>query len=482
MKELNLVAALPEIVLLTVVCVVLLADLFAGSRRWLAWALSLAGIAVVAAVTAIGHAEPARYALHGMMVDDAVADWSRWALLFLTFGVLLYGYHYLAERGLFKGETFALILFALLGMQVMVSANHFLTLYVGLEILSLSLYALIAMNREQRTSIEAAMKYFVLGALASGLLLYGISMVYGAVGTLYLPEVAARLASPSANVTLAGLGLVFIVGGIAFKLGAVPFHMWVPDIYQGSPLLMTMLVATAPKMAAAVFAFRILGQGLDVGLIGEQWPMMLMVLAVLSMGLGNVVAIAQSNLKRMLAYSAIAHMGYLLLGLLARSPEGYAATLFYAVSYGLMSLAAFGLLVVLSRGLEVERLEQLKGLARTQPWTAFLLLITFFSLAGIPPTVGFFAKLSVLRAAVNAGYPVLAVIAVLFSLVGAFYYLRVVKTVYFDEPAVGVEPLPQSSCVALVTVNALLLLLLGIVPQWLVGVLSSAVEHSLRVG
>jgi NADH-quinone oxidoreductase subunit N len=388
---------------------------------------------------------------------------------------LVYSRQYMLDRGLLKGEFLALLLFALLGMMVMMSANSFITLYLGLELLSLCLYAMVALNRDSAASTEAAMKYFVLGALASGLLLYGMSMIYGATGTLTITDVAkqvGRLSGHAGDHTFLVFGLVFVVAGLAFKLGVVPFHMWIPDVYHGAPTAVTLVVGSAPKLAAFAMTMRMLVNGLLD--LAADWQQMLMVLAVLSMALGNVAAIAQSNLKRMLAYSTIAHMGFMLLGLLSgviggnwlNAADAYAAAMFYTVVYVLMTLGSFGVLLYLSTsGFECENLDDMKGLNRRNPWYAFLMLIAMFSLAGIPPTVGFYAKLSVLGAAVSAGYIWLAVFAVLASLVGAFYYLRVVKLMYFDEPkdATPVAGDPQMRFV--LSANGLAMLALGVVPQ-----------------
>lgn len=480
--SLNIGLALPEITLLVGVSLLLLIDLFLKEeQRGITFNLALFVLAIVAGVTYAGFVATPTLAMNNMYIADPVSSLSKMVLVGMVMMVLLYSRTYLEERGLLKGEFFSLILFALLGMQVMVSANHFLTLYIGLELLSLSLYALIALNRESIASTEAAMKYFVLGALASGLLLYGMSMVYGSTGSLSVPVIAHQLAIGHANQLLAAFGLVFIVGGLAFKLGAVPFHMWVPDVYQGSPTPMTQLISSAPKLAAFVFVFRILGQALPGAL--SEWQAMLIVLAVLSMGLGNITAIAQTNLKRMLAYSTISHMGFLLLGLLTGSETGYAAAFFYAVVYGFMSLAGFGLLIALSRnGVEFETIDQLKGLNRRSPWLAFLMLLVMFSMAGIPPLVGFFAKLAVLNALLEAQLAWVAVTAVIFSLIGAFYYLRVVKVMYFDEPSEAPLELPTVGTGLLFGVNAVALLVLGLVPQYLINGLGHALQVSLTHG
>jgi NADH-quinone oxidoreductase subunit N len=381
---------------------------------------------------------------------------------------------------MFRGEFFALSLFATLGMMVMVSAGSLLLLYLGLELLGLSLYSMVALRRDSTSATEAAMKYFVLGALASGLLLYGMSMVYGATGTLNLSAIAQKIQTGEANTAILGFGIVFIVAGLGFKLGAVPFHMWVPDVYQGAPTPVTVLIGSAPKVAALAFVLRILVQGLGAPVLLSQWQDMLAILAFLSMAVGNITAIAQTNIKRMLAYSTIAQMGFLLLGILAGSKVGYGAAMFYAVVYMLMSLGAFGMILLLSReGFEAEELDDFRGLNQRDRWYAFLMLLVMFSLAGIPILLGFWAKLAVLQAAFVAGYTWLVVAAVLFSLIGVFYYLRVIKLMYFDDP---VDTAPIVTTVdqrALITVNGLALLLLGIAPHWLLALCQRAVQASL---
>jgi len=373
-----------------------------------------------------------------------------------------------------------LSLFATLGMMVMVSASHFLTLYLGLELLSLSLYSLVAVQRDSGPAIEAAMKYFVLGALASGMLLYGFSMIYGATGSLQIAEVAARIAGGHVSSTLLVFGLVFVVAGLAFKLGAVPFHMWVPDVYQGAPTAVTLLIGSAPKLAAFAFVLRVLAAALGAPALLTQWQQMLILLAVLSMGIGNVSAIAQTSIKRMLAYSTISHMGFMLLGILSGSLNGYGSAMFYVVVYVLTAAGAFAMVMVLSRrGFEADDLDDLKGLNQRDPWLAFLLLLLMFSLAGIPPTVGFYAKLAVLQAVIGAGFVWLAVVAVAFALIGAFYYLRVVKLMYFDDPQ-DATPLPATGDVrALLSVNALLVLALGLLPGGLMDLCQRAIQSSL---
>ena len=370
-------------------------------------------------------------------------------------------------------------MFATLGMMVMISASHFLTIYLGLELLALSLYALVAIDRDSARATEAAMKYFVLGAMASGLLLYGISMVYGATGSLDIHEVGQRIAAGGGNKTVLVFGLVFVVAGLAFKLGVVPFHMWIPDVYHGAPTAVTLFIGSAPKLAAFAIAMRVLVSGM-AGL-AEHWQVMLMILSALSIALGNLAAIAQSNLKRMLAYSAISHMGFMLLGILSGIVGGdprfalnaYSSAMFYAITYVLMSLGAFGMILLLSRAsFEAENIEDFKGLNKRSPWFAAMMMILMFSMAGMPFFVGFFAKFAVLQAVVAAKMVWLAVFAVLFSLVGAFYYLRVVKVMYFDAPT-DVAPLEAPRDMRfLISINGLAVALLGLLPE-------GALEYSI---
>jgi NADH-quinone oxidoreductase subunit N len=362
-------------------------------------------------------------------------------------------------------------------MMVMIAAGSFVTLYLGLELLGLSLYAMVAMYRTSNIATEAAMKYFVLGALASGILLYGMSMIYGATGSLDIAAVARALASGQGDRTILLFGLVFVVSGVAFKLGAVPYHMWVPDVYDGAPTAVTLLIGTAPKLAAYAFMLRLLGVAL--GSLWFDWQGMLMVLTVLSMILGNVVAIAQTSMKRMLAYSSIAHMGFMLMGFLAANPGGYSAAMFYAIAYVLTSLASFGMIMLLSReGFEADQLADFKGLNQRSPWWAFMMLLVMFSLAGVPPTVGFYAKFAVIQVAVDAGFIWLAVVAVMTSLVGAFYYLRVVKLMYFDD-ATDTAPIDaRADNRWVLSVNGLALLVFGIFPQHLLGICVVALANS----
>jgi NADH-quinone oxidoreductase subunit N len=364
---------------------------------------------------------------------------------------------------------------------VMISSNHFLSLYLGLELLSLSLYAMVALQRDSGRSSEAAIKYFILGAIASGMLLYGMSMIYGATGNLNIEAIVASVLADDADSTLLRLGVVFLIVGIGFKLGAVPFHMWVPDVYQGSPTSVTLLIGTAPKIAAFAFVLRLLAEALGHPSLHQEWSQMLTVLAVASLVIGNVVAIAQTNFKRMLAYSTIAHMGFLLVGFMTGSMTGYSASLFYVLTYVLMALGGFGVILLLARdGFEAEELSDLSGLSQRNPWCAFLLMIILFSMAGIPPTVGFWSKLFVIQAIVDLGYVGLAVLAVMTSLVGAFYYLRVVKIMYFDANEVSNSAVTYRTGMAIFGVNGFLLLGLGLFPGWLLSLCETLIESSVR--
>lgn len=475
----------PEIVLALAACAVLLAEVYGRSME-LTYRLSQAALVLTALVVLLSFPDDARVVLSGTFVADPMAAILKLAALVIGWFLFFYmrAHHRTRESG--RGEYYILGLFALLGMMILVSAPHLLTVYLGLELLSLSLYAMVALERDSPVASEAAMKYFVLGALASGMLLYGMSMVYGAVGTLELARIG-EAARDGTDLVLV-LGLVFLVTGIGFKLGAAPFHMWIPDVYEGAATPVTMFVGTAPKLAAFAMAVRLLGEGM-AGLHG-YWEEMLVVLAILSTGLGNVIAIAQTNLKRMLAWSTIAHMGYLLLGIIPGTGEAYAAAMFYAIVYAVMALGAFGMIVARSRqGFEADRLDDFRGLHARDPWYAFLMLILMLSMAGVPPFVGFWAKWSVLREVIDGGLVWLAVVAVVFSVIGLFYYLRIVKLMYFDPPeedeegaapaAAGEEPHPATRGVRLVlSVNTLSVLLFGLFP----GLLLSACLAALTGG
>jgi NADH-quinone oxidoreductase subunit N len=488
---LNPLLALPEMLLLAGASVLLIADLFVKSedRRG---SFILAQVVLLACALATvyllrGTTDQPAYAFNRLFVADLMSHVLKLAAYAAVSAALVYSRKYLLDRGLLRGEYLALLLFALLGMMVMMSANSFLTVYLGLELLSLCLYAMVALNRDSAASTEAAMKYFVLGALASGMLLYGMSMIYGATGSLDLGKVFEQIAKLSKDSSQHGFlifGLVFVVSGIAFKLGVVPFHMWIPDVYHGAPTAVTLVIGTAPKLAAFAMTMRLLVNGLLE--LAVDWQQMLAILAVLSMAVGNITAIAQTNLKRMLAYSTIAHMGFMLLGLLSgvvggnllNAADAYAAAMFYTLVYVLMSLGSFGLLVFLSgKGFECENLDDLKGLNKRNPWYAFIVLLLMFSLAGVPPTVGFYAKLVVLSAAVNAGQIWLAVVAVVLSLVGAYYYLRIVKLMYFDEPKIDAPFAGQDAGPRLLlSANGLALLALGLLPQPLLSLCFIAIK------
>ena len=474
--------AYPELFLLLMVCVILVADLFVSDdNRIVTYGLTqatLIGCGVLTYLTATG--EPV-YTFSGMFVSDLMSSVLKLMTYIVTIVVLVYSRSYLVARGLFRGEFFVLVLFATLGMMVMISANHMLTLYLGLELMSLSLYASIALQRDSTVATEAAMKYFVLGALSSGMLLYGMSMVYGATGSLEVTRVAEAIAEGAATDFVLIFGLVFVVAGLGFKLGAVPFHMWIPDVYHGAPTPVTLIVSSAPKLAAFAFVMRLLAQALGAEQLVAEWQQMLVVMAVLSLVIGNVTAVAQTNLKRMLAYSTISHMGFLLLGILSGDIVGYSAGMFYIVVYVLMNVGTFGMILLLSRsGFEAENIDDFKGLNQKSPWYAFMMLLLMFSMAGIPPTVGFYAKLAVLQAVIDAGYTWLAVLAVMFALVGAFYYLRVVKVMYFDPPQDATPLATREDARVLMTVNGLAMLVLGILPQPLMALCVYSIRASLQ--
>jgi NADH-quinone oxidoreductase subunit N len=477
-----LAPAYPEIYLLGMVCVILVADLYlSDDNRVATYVLTQVALAGCFAITLFTSRLEPETTFSGMFVDDLMSDVLKLLVYIGVMVMLVYSRAYIGARGLFRGEFFVLTLFAMLGMMVMISANHLLTLYLGLELMSLSLYAMVALQRDSAVATEAAMKYFVLGALASGMLLYGMSMLYGATGALGIGPLAEAIFSGGAKGIVLVFALVFIVAGIGFKLGAVPFHMWVPDVYHGAPTAITLLIGSAPKLAAFAFIMRLLAQGLGAEPLVEAWQQMLVVMAVASLAIGNLVAIAQTNLKRMLAYSTIGHMGFLLLGILAGNLIGYGAGMFYVVVYMLMNLGAFGMILLLSRsGFEAENLDDFKGLNQRSPWYAFIMLLLMFSMAGVPPTVGFYAKLVVLQAVINVDYVWLAVVAVVFSLVGAFYYLRLVKLMYFDAPADTAPITPGFDVRFLMGANGLAMLLFGILPEPLMWLCYTSIEYSFR--
>ncbi|WP_341888054.1 NADH-quinone oxidoreductase subunit NuoN [Variovorax sp. YR752] len=491
MNEMNWLAIAPEVLLLAAALVVAMVDLWVTHpRRTPTYLLAQAALAAVAILHLLRFdAGETIYAVQRMVVADPMGHLLAFFATIATMVSLAYARPYAAEREMLKGELITLAMFSLLGINVMLSANNFLVVYLGLELMSLSLYALVALRRDHAPATEAAMKYFVLGALASGFLLYGLSMMYGATGSLDIGEVFKAIATGQINKAVLVLGIVFVVSGLAFKLGAVPFHMWIPDVYQGAPTAITLLVAGAPKLAAFAITIRLLVEGMSG--IAQDWQQMLILLSVASMALGNLAAIAQSNLKRMLAYSTIGQMGFMLLGLTPTvvsvntlsAANGYSSSMFYVLTYVFTTLGTFGIVMLLSRaGHEAEQIDDLKGLARRSPWYAAVMAIFMFSLAGIPPTVGFYAKLAVLQALVSTNvalYIWLAVIAVLLSLVAAFYYLRLVKVMYFDEP-VDTHPIASTGEVrTLLSLNGAAVLVFGILPGGLMALCAQAIVKAL---
>ncbi|CUI40281.1 NADH-quinone oxidoreductase subunit NuoN [Achromobacter aegrifaciens] len=491
-SQIDFALATPEILLLVFGLAILLVDAVSNHpERKPTFLLTMLALGVLTVVSALQWKNGVvGSTFNGLYVTDELSHLLKIASYIAVAATLVYGRVYAQLRDMMRGgELYVLTLFALLGQMAMISSGNLISIYLGLELMSLALYALIALRRDNVVATEAAMKYFVLGALASGFLLYGMSMIYGATGHLDLAEVSKVIAAGKAEKLALVFGIVFLVSGLAFKLGAVPFHMWVPDVYQGSPTAVTLILGGAPKLAAFAITLRLLVDGLH-GLAAD-WQPMLMILAVLSLAIGNLTAIAQTNFKRMLAYSTISHMGFVLLGLMSGSVAGkpelssaaYGASLFYMLTYVLTTLASFGIVLLLSRqGFECEHIDDLKGLNRRSPWHAAIVLLLMFSLAGIPPLVGFYAKLAVLQALVSAGHVTLAVIAVLFSLIGAFYYLRVVKVVYFDEPAADAAPM-VATCGqrGVLSVNGALILILGILPGGLMALCVQAIRSSLSL-
>ncbi len=491
----SLIAVYPEMVLLVMACAIAMVDLGVSSpRRGATYALTQLSLLVVAVLQW-------RYAVNGdtlygfnnMLVSDPMGNWLKFFATLAVMVSLVYGRAYVADRDMLArgGEFFTLTLFSLLGMFVMISSANFLVLYLGLELLTLASYALVALRRDDLDATEAAMKYFVLGALASGLLLYGMSMLYGATGSLNLSDVYREVASGQFRHQVLVFGLVFVVAGLAFKLGVVPFHMWVPDVYHGAPTAITLMLGAAPKLAAFAVVVRLLVEGLRP--LTVDWQQMLAMLAVASLLVGNLAAIMQTNIKRMLAFSTISQMGFVLLGLVAGMVNGdwsagygaYSATMFYVITYVITTLATFGVLLLISRkGFESDQVDDFSGLNKRSPLYAGVMAACMFSLAGIPPMVGFAAKLSVLQALVRSGeaaYIALAVFAVLMSLVGAFYYLRVVKVMYFDAPREDVPPICAGADVRFVlTLNGLAVLVLGLFPGALLALCTAAIKQMLE--
>lgn len=431
----ELVPAIPEILVLSMACLVLLVGLFTDkSKGGFIVFLSVITMIFAAILTLKDHVAGAQFSneviFNGTFVRDEFGDLLKVVVYLLMIAVFFYAKQYLRHKNNLQGEYYALLLFGTLGIMVMISGYNFIALYLGLELLALSSYALVAYNRKDVNSNEAAMKYFILGALASGMLLYGMSLIYGAVGTLQINEISQAIAGQNNDLFLV-LGLIFVIVGIGFKLGAAPFHMWVPDVYEGAPTATTLFIASAPKIAAFALAVRILGQSLDVLMI--HWQSMLATLAIVSIVVGNLFALQQTNLKRLFAYSTISHIGFMLLGLVGGA-EGVAASMFYVIVYTIMAVGGFGMIVLLSnKGMEAEQIADFKGLNQRNGWYAFLMLLLIASMAGFPPLIGFFSKLYVLKAVIDQGYIVLAAVAVIFAVIGAFYYLRIIKVMYFEE-------------------------------------------------
>ena len=487
-------AVYPEIVLLVMACVIALVDLWVKSpRRTATYVLTMLTLAVVAALEGVyASSGNTFYGFGNMVVSDAMGNWLKCFATIAVMVTLVYSRPYAADRDMLRGgEMFTLSMFALLGMFIMISGNNFLVIYLGLELLTLSSYALVALRRDNATATEAAMKYFVLGAMASGFLLYGLSMLYGATGSLDIGQVFKAVLSGQVKHQVLVFGLVFVVAGLAFKLGVVPFHMWIPDVYQGAPTAITLMIGSAPKLAAFAITMRLLVDGLLP--LAIDWQQMLAVLAIGSLLIGNLAAIAQTNLKRMLAYSTISQMGFVLLGLLsgvingqvnsAVAENAYSASMFYVVTYVLTTLATFGVILLLAReGFESEEISDLAGLNQRSPLYAGVMAICLFSMAGIPPLVGFYAKLAVLQALIASGsglYIALAVFAVIMSLIGAFYYLRVVKVMYFDAPLTATNVSAPVDVRVVLTINGALVLVLGLLPGGLMALCADAVVRAL---
>jgi NADH-quinone oxidoreductase subunit N len=473
--------AFPELFLLLAVCVILIADLYvAEENRIVTYGLTQAALFGCIFLTWVW-ATPAKvYTFSNMFVDDLMSDVLKLIVLAAVMVVLAYSRAYVAARGMLRGEFFALALFATLGMMIMISANHLLALYLGLELMMLSLYSMVALQRDSASATEAAMKYFVLGALASGMLLYGMSMIYGATETLEITALAEIISEGSAITPVLIFGLVFVVAGLGFELGVVPFHMWVPDVYHGAPSSVTLFVSSAPKLAGFALIVRLLGQALGDDTLVLEWQQMLIVMAVLSIIIGNITAIVQTNLKRMLAYSTISHMGFVLLGVLVGTDVGLGSAMFYVVVYVLMNVGAFGMILLLSRaGFEAENLDDFRGLNQRSPWYAFVMLLLMFSMVGIPPTVGFYAKLAVLQSLLSAGFIAVAVIAIIFSVVGAFYYLRLVRLMYFEAPVDNTPIAPYTDVKVLMSLNGIAILYFGIVPGPLMALCLYSIQASL---
>ena len=474
----NMLLAAPELWVLVMACVILIVDLFLREeRRGIIHLLAMITLVFAAIITmrATYSTEglSSATAFSGSYIRDPMGDVLKLFSLLVLGIVYIYSKFYLRQFRMFRADFYTLSLFALLGIMLLISANNLVTIYLGLELISLSSYALVAFDRESRRGSEAAMKYFVLGSMASGMLLYGMSMIYGATGSLDLQQISEGVGNRGSGDLMLVFGLVFLVVGLAFKLGVVPFHMWIPDVYHGAPVAITLFISSVPKMAAFAMAFRLLQTGL--GDLHGDWQQMLSLLAVFSIVLGNLAAIAQTNIKRMLAYSTISHMGFVLMGLLPGTASGYGAGMYYVIVYSIMSAAAFGMVIILSaRGVEAEQLDDFKGLNQRNSWYAAIMAMVMFSMAGVPVFVGFFAKWLVIKAALDAGLIWLAIIAVVFSVIGSFYYLRVVKLMYFDEPQTESPIEAPVDFRAAISLNGIMVLGLGIFSSSLIAICMSS--------
>jgi len=461
--------AIPEMVLLGLISFILVGDAFWSKRyQSLTYYLTQASLVFVGYLVISTFATTQVITFDGSFVRDSFADVLKIFTVIVSIGIFLFSREYLLQHKFYSGEFFILGLFGVLGMFVMISAHNMITMYIGLEIMSLAMYAMIALRKDSAPALESSMKYFVLGALATGMLLYGFSMVYGATGSITFPEMAKVIAEGNVDMKVLAFGVVFVVIGLAFKLGAVPFHMWVPDVYHGAPSAVTLYLGTAPKLAGFAMLYRILIEGMP-GLVGD-WQELVIILSILSMVVGSIVAIAQDNLKRLLAYSGIGHMGFLLLGIIAANPAGYAASTFYIIVYAVTGLAGFGIIVALSKaGDEFDKVADFAGLNARNPWLALMMVFIMMSMAGIPPFIGFWAKIIVIEEVVKAGFVWIAVIAVLTAVISAFYYLKVVKAMYFDPVPDNskVEPTSQASLIA-VSIVSIALLAVGLIPGWLI--------------
>ncbi len=478
MNTTNMLLAAPEFWVLTMACVILIADLFIREeRRGIIHMMAMITLVFAAIITLRGDYLSAglrsETAFNGSFIRDPMGDVLKLFSYFVLGMVYIYAKFCLRQFRMFRADFYTLSLFALLGVMLLISANSLVTIYLGLEMTALSTYALVAFDRESKRGSEAAMKYFVLGSMASGMLLYGMSMIYGATGSMDLQEISVAISNQGGDNVMLVFGLVFLVVGLAFKLGVVPFHMWIPDVYQGAPVAVTLFISAIPKMAGFAMAYRLLYTGL--GDLHGDWQQMLSILAVLSIVLGNLAAIAQTNIKRMLAYSTISHMGFILMGLLPGTADGFGASMYYVIVYSLMSAGAFGMVILLSaRGVEAEQLDDFKGLNQRNSWYAAIMAMVMFSMAGVPVFVGFFAKWLVIKSALDAGMLWLAVTAVVFSVVGAFYYLRVVKLMYFDEPVTGSPIDAPVDFRAAISLNGIMMLGLGIFSSSLIAVCMSS--------